>query len=205
MKRLRLSAVLMLVIAIVAFVPMAAQNAPTTAKRAMDLEDILAFRAMNATSLSPNGQWVAYRLAPLEGDSEVIVKGTAPGAKEMKFPVGENGGAFTFSQDSAWIAITTQPTRREAQANTRARRPNQSSVVVVNLATGEKTAVPKIRRYAFSGESGGLDRACTGTVRTPRRWCGGRGGRPADAAADAAAVRTRRATRRAARRRAAPI
>jgi dipeptidyl aminopeptidase/acylaminoacyl peptidase len=161
MKRLRLSAVLILVSAIVAFVPIAAQNAPaaqtapTVAKHAMDLEDILAFRAMNATSLSPNGQWVAYRLSPLEGDSEVIVKGTAPGAKELKFPVGENGGAFTFSQDSAWIAITTQPTRKDAQANTRARRPNQSGVTIVNLATGEKTAVPKIRRYAFSGEAAG--------------------------------------------------
>jgi len=161
MKRLRLSAVLILVSAIVAFVPIAAQNAPaaqtapTVAKHAMDLEDILAFRAMNATSLSPNGQWVAYRLSPLEGDSEVIVKGTAPGAKELKFPVGENGGAFTFSQDSAGIAITTQPTRKDAQANTRARRPNQSGVTIVNLATGEKTAVPKIRRYAFSGEAAG--------------------------------------------------
>ena len=203
MKRQRLSAVLMLVIAIVAFAPMAAQNTPTTAKRAMDLEDILAFRAMNATSLSPNGQWVAYRMSPLEGDSEVIVKGTAPGAKELKFPVGENGGAFTFSQDSGWIAITTQPTRREAQANTRARRPNQSGVVVVNLATGEKTAVPKIRRYAFSGESAGWialhrygpDAAPGAAAAAP---AGGRGGGRGGGA-------DRRATRRAARRRAAPI
>ncbi|HKV98531.1 MAG TPA: hypothetical protein VJN96_01845, partial [Vicinamibacterales bacterium] len=161
MKRLRLTAVLMLVSAIVAFAPIAAQNTPTpqtapaATKHAMDLEDILAFRAPNATSLSPNGQWVAYRMSPLEGDSEVIVKGTAPGGKETKVPVGENGGAFTFSQDSAWIAITTQPTRREAQANTRARRPNQTGVVILNLATGEKTTVPKIRRYAFSGESAG--------------------------------------------------
>jgi dipeptidyl aminopeptidase/acylaminoacyl peptidase len=152
MKRLRLSAVLMLVAAIVAFAPLSAQNA---AKRAIDLEDILAFRAMNASTLSPNGQWLAYRLAPLQGDAEVIVKATAPGGKEMKFPAGEGGGGVSFSQDSAWIAITTQPTRREAQANTRARRPNQSSVVIVNLASGEKTTVPKVRRFAFSGEAGG--------------------------------------------------
>jgi len=152
MKRLRLSAVLMLVVAIVTFAPVGAQNA---AKRAIELDDILAFRAITASSLSPNGQWLAYRLGPLQGDSEVVVKATAAGGKEMKFPAGEGGGGVAFSQDSAWIAITTQPTRREAQANTRARRPNQSSVVIVNLASGEKTTVPKIRRLAFAGEAGG--------------------------------------------------
>ena len=57
-----------------------------------DLEDILAFRAIGLTQLSPNGQWLAYRLSPLEGDSEVILRATS-GDKEMKFPVGEGGGA----------------------------------------------------------------------------------------------------------------
>ena len=74
----------------------------------------------------------------------------------MKFAVGEGaGGATAFSDDSAWAALTVSPTRREAQANTRARRPNQTSVTIVNLATGDKVNVPKIRRFAFSGELGG--------------------------------------------------
>ena len=104
MKRLRPSAVLVLLVALVAFVPIGAQ---TPAKRAFDLEDILAFRALGVTTLSTNGQWLAYRLSPLQGDSEVIVRSTS-GDKEMKFPVGEGaGGAATFSGDSNWIAITT--------------------------------------------------------------------------------------------------
>ena len=131
-------------------------GAQSPAKRAMDLEDILSFRAMGTSVLSQNGQWFAYRMSPLQGDSEVFLKGTASDGKEMKFAVGEGaGGAMAFSDDSAWAALTVSPTRREAQANTRARRPNQTSVTIVNLATGDKVNVPKIRRFAFAGELGG--------------------------------------------------
>ncbi len=152
MKRLRPPAVLVLLVALVAFVPMGAQ---TPAKRAFDLEDILSFRAIGVTSLSTNGQWLAYRLSPLQGDSEVVVRSTS-GDKEMRFPVGEGaGGAATFSYDSNWIAITTALTRREAEAARRARRPLQNSVTIVNLATGDKVSIPKIRRFEFAGETGG--------------------------------------------------
>ena len=52
--RLRLNSLLALAAAFIAFVPLGAQNAP---KRAMALDDILAFRAIGITSLSANGQW----------------------------------------------------------------------------------------------------------------------------------------------------
>jgi dipeptidyl aminopeptidase/acylaminoacyl peptidase len=152
MKRRRLHSVLALAAALIAFAPLGAQNA---AKRAMGLEDILAFRAVGGTALSTNGQWFSYRLSPLQGDSDVVIK-SVTGAQEWKFPVGEaGGGPATFSQDSTWAGVTIAPKRTEAQANTRARRPNQNSVTLVNLANGEKTTVAKIRRFAFAGEAGG--------------------------------------------------
>ena len=111
MKRLRFPAVLALAAALVALAPLGAQNAP---KRPIALPDILSFRAMGITSLAPNGQWFSYRLSPLQGDSEVILKSTS-GTTEMKFPVGEGGGgAATFSADSQWAYVTTAPTRTEA-------------------------------------------------------------------------------------------
>src|SRR5262245_48975495 len=152
MKRFRLTPVLALSAALLAFVPIAAQNA---AKKAIELQDILSFRAIGITSLSSNGQWYSYRLSPLQGDSDVVIKSTS-GTSEYKFAVGEaGGGAATFSTDSAWAGVTIAPKRTEAQANTRARRPNQNSVTLVNLANGEKSTVAKIRRFAFAGESGG--------------------------------------------------
>jgi dipeptidyl aminopeptidase/acylaminoacyl peptidase len=157
MKRLRLTAVLALAAALVAFVPLGAQNAPagSQARRPISLSDILAFRAMGAMSLSPNGQWISYRLSPLQGDSEVILKATR-GTQEWKFQAGEGGGgAAVFSDDSAWAAITIAPTRSQAQANTRARRPNQNNVLLVNLANGQQTTIEKIQRFTFAGEAGG--------------------------------------------------
>ena len=152
MKRMRVAAMLVLLAAGVALVALAAQNG---AKRPIELDDILAFRSIGANTLSPDGQWLAYRMSPIQGDSEVIVRSTT-GDKEMKFPVGEGaGGVMTFSDDSAWIAIATAPTRKEAQAAQRARRPVQNGLTLVNLATGEKTNIAKIRRSAFNGELGG--------------------------------------------------
>jgi dienelactone hydrolase len=131
--------------------PLGAQNAP---KRPLTVDDVVAFKSIGATVLSPDGQWLAYRMGPQEGDAEVIVRGTS-GDKEMRFPVGQGSGPFAFSDDSAWIGITTSPTKREADAARRTNRTLQTGVTLVNLATGDKTSIPRIRRFAFDGELGG--------------------------------------------------
>lgn len=186
MNRLRASAVFLVLAAFAAFVPLAAQNA---AKRPFDLEDVLAYRAIGQSALSPNGEWFAYRMAPLQGDAEVIVRSTSSD-KEIKLPVGEAAGTLTFSEDSAWIAISTAATRKEAQAAQRTRRPLQTGVTIINLATGEKTAVAKIRRFAFSGEMGGWVALHRYGPDAPAgagapAAAGGRGAAPAPAGADA--------------------
>ncbi len=121
-------------------------------------------------SLSNNGEWFAYRVAPQEGDAELIVRNVASG-KETKFNLGEvgapagggggrggapeggGGAGLSFSDDSKWIAFNTNPVRSEAQRLRRQRRPVEGSVSVVNLATGDKKDYPRIRRFAFSGDA----------------------------------------------------
>src|SRR5207247_9752609 len=104
-----------------------------------------------------------------EGDAEVVVKAVRSD-KTMRFPIGEvpaggggggRGGAggatsaLAFSDDGKWAAFSTYPTHQAALRLKRQRRPIQSSVMVVNLASGEKKEYPKTRRFAFSGESAG--------------------------------------------------
>ncbi|MEO6222263.1 MAG: S9 family peptidase, partial [Vicinamibacterales bacterium] len=149
--RRRVVVALPLAFVVAVLVPMSAQNAQ---KRAMSLDDILSFRAMTATSVSPDGKWFAYRVAPLEGNSDVIVRSTT-GAQEYKFAAGEGGGPMAFSDDSMWFTTATSLTRLEAEAARKARRPVQTSALLVNLSNGEKVSVPKVRRFAFSGEMGG--------------------------------------------------
>ena len=140
-------------------------------KRAIELQDIINWKTIGTTVVSNDGQWFAYRIAPGEGDAQIVVKRSRRGDKDLTFDVGEiptaaaggggrggdaaGGGSASldFSEDSKFVAFTTYPSRREAQRLRRTRRPVQSSVTIVNLATGEKREYPRIRRFAFSGDA----------------------------------------------------
>jgi dipeptidyl aminopeptidase/acylaminoacyl peptidase len=152
-------------------VPAATQPAQTpqaATKRPIEIEDVIAWKTLGSTVLSADGQWFGCRLAPQEGDAEIVLK-RVRGDKEWRFPAGEQpqgeagggrggGGAVStlaFSEDGKFAAFTTYPTRAAAQRLRRQRRPIQSSVTVVNLESGEKKEYPKIRRFSFSGESAG--------------------------------------------------
>jgi dipeptidyl aminopeptidase/acylaminoacyl peptidase len=162
-----------LTLVVAAWVPLLSPVAgmQPAAKRPIALEDIITWPTIGTTAVSNDGQWFAYRIAPGEGDAQIVVRRVQSGDKALKFDVGEapaagpggggrggeagGGGAptLTFSEDSRWLAFTTYPSRREAQRLRRLRRPIQSSATVVNLATGEKREYPRIRRFAFSGDA----------------------------------------------------
>lgn len=163
MKLFRRSSLLALGLALAFVLPMSslkAQTAPSaqsaSAKRPLDIEDVIAYRGMTTSVLSNDGKWFAYRMSPTEGDSELIVRAT-DSDKEMKFPVGAGaGGTMVFSDDSQWIAFGTSAKKADADAARRAGRPAaQAGMTLVNLATGAKTDMAKIRRFAFNNEMGG--------------------------------------------------
>src|SRR3954464_6246886 len=166
---------LVLSIAVLALAPLfgpaaSMQQAP---RRAIEVEDVIAWKSIGSTVLSSDGQWFGYRLPPPGGGAQVVLK-RVRADKELRFPIGEQpqgeggggggrGGAaagpgtasLAFSEDGKWAAFTTYPTHAAALRLKRQRRPIQSSVTLVNLASGEKHEFPKIRRFAFSGESSG--------------------------------------------------
>ena len=173
--RLKILLVAVLLTAIPALGPAARmeQAAPApAAKKAIEIPDVVAWKTMGATAVSRNGEWFAHRLAPQEGDAELVVR-NVPTGRETRFPLGEvgapggggrgggrgggpgqaGGSTLEFSADSKWVAFTTSPLRAEAERLRRQRRPVQTGVTVVNLASGEKKAYPNIRRFAFSGDS----------------------------------------------------
>lgn len=141
-------------------------------QRPIELADIMAWRSIGATALSEDGAWFAYRIGPIEGDGEVVIRQTK-GDKEYTFAVGElppptpptpgqpppegpvGGFSLAFSPDAQYAAFTIQPSRSEAAQLRRQRRPLQNKAAIVNLATGERTEIAKVRRFAFSGENPG--------------------------------------------------
>jgi dienelactone hydrolase len=129
--------------------------------RTFELADILAWKSVRGASLSPDGQWFAYRIGPAEGDSEVILR-QVKGDKEHKFPggSGKGPGTIAFSHDSKWFAFSVSPPDKQAPAagpqekQPAAARPASLRVGLVNLASGEKQEFEGMRRFAFSGEAG---------------------------------------------------
>jgi dipeptidyl aminopeptidase/acylaminoacyl peptidase len=155
-----------------AFAPISAQQpAPTAqtaaaapaapaAKKAMELGDILAWKSMGSGTLSNDGSWLAYRLTPLEGDSEFVIRSVTTD-KEYRFPIGEvSGGGFMgmaspFSDDAKWAGITVSPTRAEAARLKKQRKAPHNKLRLLDLTTGKDITIDNVRRFAFAGERGG--------------------------------------------------
>jgi dipeptidyl aminopeptidase/acylaminoacyl peptidase len=135
----------------------AAQTAKEAVKppRPIEVADIMNWKRIASSVVSNDGQWFAYRLAPTEGDSEVIVRRTSDN-KELKFSAGEiqgfGAGSLAFSDDSKWLAFTTYPNAKDAKRAKKERKTLYNKVVLLNLATEKKTEFDKVKRFAFSGE-----------------------------------------------------
>ena len=116
------------------------------------MKDILAWKSIRGTALSNDGKWFAYRLAPNEGNAEVVLRQTQ-GKKEMRFPVGSSrrGGRMFFSSDSKWFVFSVSPPRRRSSSTSRTS--SGTKTVLLEIATGKKTSFEKIRGVKFSGES----------------------------------------------------
>jgi dienelactone hydrolase len=152
----------------------AASRGPT---KQMQPADLKAWKNIRQSSLSNDGKWFVYVLAPNEGDATLIIRSTGSDAKETKYPIGEAGGgggrggapgggsSLTISADSKWLAFTVYP--NAAPAGGRAGRggraggapaatapagPTQNKMALVNLATGEKKEFDRVRSFSFNGD-----------------------------------------------------
>jgi dienelactone hydrolase len=142
----------LLLLALGVAAPLLADSKPTP--QPLKMADILAWKSIRGAAVSNDGQWFAYRLAPAEGDGEVILRQTR-GDKEVRFPAGQlkgfGFGDVAFSDDSKWLAFTVHPTAKEAKQQ--GEKKATGKVALVNVASGEKTEFEKVRRHAFSGEA----------------------------------------------------
>ena len=134
-------------------------------KHPLALEDVLAWKSIGNATVSNDGQWLAYRLGPAEGDAEVVVRNTVHDT-EHRFAAGERprpagppapGSArpsrtLSFSNDSAWVAFTIYPTQEAGRRAAKQRKPRRNAVGVVNLESGEQVEFEDVRGFSFSGE-----------------------------------------------------
>lgn len=161
MKRQRI--ILSVVVIVLALAPLAmlrgGQDKPAAAARPLGLQDILLWKSLSGADLSVDGTWFIGRIAPVEGESEIVVRETR-GQKIYRFPIGEaprygSPAEMGFSADARWAAFLTYPGSKEARTLRKDKKRVMTTAALVNLATGEKTDFEKVRAFAFSGENPG--------------------------------------------------
>ena len=138
---------LAIVLAVLMTAPVGAQEG----SRAIEMPDILDWKSIRARVVSPDGGWLAYYLAPTEGNSEVVVRSLSDDT-EHRFAAGElpmfGGGRIEFSNDSGWAAFQIRPDREAAAES---KKPLPNSLGLVDLASGEMTKFERVRSFAFGG------------------------------------------------------
>jgi len=143
-------------------------------KRAVELDDLLAWKGIAGTALSNDGAWFAARETALEGNGTAVFRQTR-GAKVYRLSLGEppeaaggrggpgrggRGGAGGFSNlalssDGHYGAFLAYPTHAEQVQLRRQHKPIEMHAGIVNLATGQEVDIPRVRRFAFSGDNPG--------------------------------------------------
>ena len=192
--RIAFAVVLTLVLSTVDRSPLRAAD-DARATRALALDDILAWKSIGSAVVSNDGRWFGYRLSPTEGDGQIVIRSTE-GDKEMRFPAGEippppdeapagpppaPPRLVVFSDDSRWAAYTIYPAARDARQLRRQNRPVQNKAAIVNLETGDKIEIDRVKRFAFAGErAGGIALHRYGPADGPPASASGGAARPPD-------------------------
>src|SRR5688572_3836924 len=160
--------------------PVSRWTPSASAGRQLTLNDLVTWKSIRTPQLSNDGKSFAYVLAPNEGDAEVVIRGTAAGAKEMRFSIGElpapqpgpagaaaAAPALTVSGNGRWAAFLIYPTA----ASNAARRnrgggaggggggaggstapATPTKLGIVNLADGSKREIENVRAFRFAGD-----------------------------------------------------
>ncbi|MFT3823444.1 MAG: prolyl oligopeptidase family serine peptidase [Chitinophagaceae bacterium] len=132
-----------------------AQNTqPAATPKPMQWKQVPSWKSIQAFSvtLSPDGQWMAYAMMPVEGDGELIVQKVRDTVKRT-YPVGSFFSGLQFSDDGKWLVFKEGAKDKERKAA--AKMPGKQlfdKLQVVELATWKKTEYDKAGSYSFNGK-----------------------------------------------------
>ncbi|MFA5668796.1 MAG: prolyl oligopeptidase family serine peptidase [Balneolaceae bacterium] len=120
-----------------------AQNKPLT------IDDYPQWSRIVGTELSADGNWMAYALRPNGGDDTLFVR-ALNSDKLYEIP---NANGAEFSKDGKWVSYLITPDKEARKKLTKAKKPVHKTAELMNLQTGEKTAVERADKQSFSNNS----------------------------------------------------
>src|SRR5262249_12725753 len=107
--------------------------------------------------LSPDGKWLAYGVNRSNRNNELRITSVADGTTK----VAAFGAQPVFSSDSGWVAYSIGYPEAQEEKLRKDKKPIHRKLGLINLSSGEQTAVDGVESFAFSA---------TGTYLAMRRY-----------------------------------
>src|SRR5215470_9272314 len=104
------------------------------------------WETLGATSLSPDGKWLAYGVNRSNRNNELRI--VSVGGGEPK--VAAFGAQPVFSSDLRWVAYGIGYSETQEEKLKKEKKPIHRKLGLLNLATGEQTTVDGVESFAFS-------------------------------------------------------
>jgi dipeptidyl aminopeptidase/acylaminoacyl peptidase len=131
-------------------VPSGAQPAP---KRPITHDAYDAWRAIQDTTLSRDGTWLIYVLAPQDGDGELVMRSVRTGAERRH----ARGRDPVLTQDGRFVLFAVAPIDAELdKAKKEKKKPEEqpkAGLGIVNLETGEAFTAERVKSFKVPEES----------------------------------------------------
>jgi len=115
-------------------------------KKPLTLDDYAQWNRIVNTAISPDGTWMTYAYSPNEGDATLHIR-KIDGDTLRTFI---NGKRVSFAENSKWLALLKDPSKKEAEKLKKAKKPVKSELQLVNLITNKVTEITDVRAYTFS-------------------------------------------------------
>jgi dipeptidyl aminopeptidase/acylaminoacyl peptidase len=113
------------------------------------------WKSIRGTSLSHDGKWILYIVAPQDGDSKVEVKSL----QSETVYVFDRGSVVQFSNDSKFVVATVVPPQADVKKAAKDKVPAadlpKNSLLILNLSSGEQTKIEKVTSFRLPAEDSG--------------------------------------------------
>jgi len=155
MTKKRGSTLVRILVVIALILPLAAvTGAAAGTKKLVGYDAYDGWRSIQGTQLSRDGQWLAYALAPQDGDGELVVLNLNTN-KEFR---AARGGRPVITVDGKFVVFTIAPVKAEVdKAKKDKKKPEEqpkSALGIMDLATGQVTTVERVKSFKVPEESG---------------------------------------------------
>lgn len=108
------------------------------------------FERLGRTSLAPDGEWLAVEIRRVNEEDELRLRPVADPDSVVVIPHGSNGA---FSDDGRWFGALEGVGKEERERLAKAKQPVRSTLVLMDLASGDTTRIEEVAGFSFSADS----------------------------------------------------